>query len=93
MKGREFETIRYEVDEGDKVATITLDRPEVLNAFDRRMCEEGVAFRNPPVEITAGANRGGYACYFHDPDGITIGSSDADSRSSVWRPRARASSR
>jgi enoyl-CoA hydratase/carnithine racemase len=40
MKGREFETIRYEVDEGDKVATITLDRPEVLNAFDRRMCEE-----------------------------------------------------
>ena len=36
----EFGTIRYEVDEGDKVATITLDRPEVLNAFDRRMCEE-----------------------------------------------------
>ena len=38
----------------------------------RRMKAEGVAFRNPPVEITAGANEGGYACYFHDPDGITL---------------------
>jgi catechol 2,3-dioxygenase-like lactoylglutathione lyase family enzyme len=38
----------------------------------RRMNSQGVAFRNPPVEITAGANRGGYACYFHDPDGITF---------------------
>ncbi len=35
----DFETIRYEVGD-DKVATITLDRPEVLNAFDRQMCEE-----------------------------------------------------
>lgn len=34
-----FETIRYEVAE-DRVATITLDRPEVLNAFDRQMCHE-----------------------------------------------------
>ncbi len=37
-----------------------------------RMVGEGVAFRNPPVEITEGANRGGYACYLHDPDGITL---------------------
>lgn len=34
-----FETITYAVSE-DRVATITLNRPEVLNAFDRRMCEE-----------------------------------------------------
>jgi enoyl-CoA hydratase/carnithine racemase len=34
-----FETIRYET-APDQVATITLNRPEVLNAFDRRMCEE-----------------------------------------------------
>lgn len=34
-----FETIRYQTSP-DRVATITLDRPEVLNAFDRRMCEE-----------------------------------------------------
>jgi enoyl-CoA hydratase/carnithine racemase len=35
-----YETIRYEVEAADRVATITLDRPEALNAFDRRMCEE-----------------------------------------------------
>ena len=35
----EYSTIRYEVTP-DKVATITLDRPEALNAFDRQMCEE-----------------------------------------------------
>ena len=37
-----------------------------------RMCEQGVVFRNPPVAITTGANEGGFACYFHDPDGITL---------------------
>jgi enoyl-CoA hydratase/carnithine racemase len=35
----EYSTIQYEVD-GDAVATITLNRPDVLNAFDRQMCEE-----------------------------------------------------
>ena len=35
-----YETIRYEVDADARVATVTLDRPEALNAFDRRMCEE-----------------------------------------------------
>jgi enoyl-CoA hydratase/carnithine racemase len=34
-----YSTIRYETS-ADHVATITLDRPEVLNAFDRQMCEE-----------------------------------------------------
>jgi enoyl-CoA hydratase/carnithine racemase len=34
-----FETIIYEA-AVDNVATITLNRPEVLNAFDRSMCEE-----------------------------------------------------
>ena len=35
----DFGTISYEVSD-DHVATITLNRPEVLNAFDRQMCEE-----------------------------------------------------
>jgi catechol 2,3-dioxygenase-like lactoylglutathione lyase family enzyme len=38
----------------------------------QRMAALGVSFRNPPVEITAGANKGGWACYLHDPDGITL---------------------
>jgi enoyl-CoA hydratase/carnithine racemase len=35
----EYNTILYDVSE-DAVATITLNRPQVLNAFDRQMCEE-----------------------------------------------------
>jgi catechol 2,3-dioxygenase-like lactoylglutathione lyase family enzyme len=38
----------------------------------QRMVRAGVTFVSPPVEITEGANRGGHACYFHDPDGITL---------------------
>lgn len=38
----------------------------------KRMVADGVVFKNPPVEITAGANQGGFACYLVDPDGITL---------------------
>jgi lactoylglutathione lyase len=43
-----------------------------IHARHARMNELGVGFRNPPVEITEGANAGGFACYFCDPDGITL---------------------
>ncbi|MFJ1454806.1 enoyl-CoA hydratase/isomerase family protein [Nocardia sp. N2S4-5] len=35
-----FDTIRLDIDSNDRVATITLNRPERLNAFDRTMCQE-----------------------------------------------------
>ncbi|MGA2009928.1 MAG: VOC family protein [Solirubrobacteraceae bacterium] len=38
----------------------------------RRMRARGVAFVSAPVAITEGANRGGFTCYFRDPDGITL---------------------
>ncbi|MGX9790546.1 enoyl-CoA hydratase/isomerase family protein [Mycobacterium sp. MMS18-G62] len=37
-----FETILLDVNETDHVATITLNRPDSLNAFNRTMCEEMV---------------------------------------------------
>jgi enoyl-CoA hydratase/carnithine racemase len=36
---RDYGTILYDV-ASDRVATITLNRPEAMNAFDRQMCEE-----------------------------------------------------
>lgn len=36
----EYETILYEVDVDRRIARVTLNRPDVLNAFNRVMCEE-----------------------------------------------------
>ena len=35
-----FRTILLDVDAADHVATVTLNRPDSLNAFNRTMCEE-----------------------------------------------------
>jgi enoyl-CoA hydratase/carnithine racemase len=40
VSGAGYETIEYEVNAADRVATITLNRPDALNAFNRQMCEE-----------------------------------------------------
>lgn len=37
---RSFDTLLFEVDTTDRVATITLNRPERLNTFNRTMCHE-----------------------------------------------------
>lgn len=46
MNASGFERILLDINAADHVATITLNRPEKLNAFDRTMCEEmGQAWR------------------------------------------------
>jgi len=37
-----------------------------------RLTQLGVTFVSEPQEITAGVNRGGFTCYFLDPDDITL---------------------
>ncbi|GAA5071781.1 catechol 2,3-dioxygenase-like lactoylglutathione lyase family enzyme [Thermocatellispora tengchongensis] len=41
-------------------------------AEHERLSAAGVRFVSPPNAITAGINAGGYACYFLDPDEITL---------------------
>lgn len=40
MGSPQFETVLLDVDEAARVATVTLNRPDRLNSFDRRMCHE-----------------------------------------------------
>ncbi len=53
------------------VAHICFVVPDIASEY-RRLKEIGVYFCNPPVEIRAGVNLGGKACYFRDLDGITL---------------------
>lgn len=41
-------------------------------AEHERLTAEGVRFVSAPQAITAGVNKGGYTCYFLDPDDITL---------------------
>ncbi|MWA03576.1 hypothetical protein F8568_024970 [Actinomadura sp. LD22] len=43
-----------------------------ITAEHARLTGLGVRFVSPPNRITAGANTGGAACYFLDPDDITL---------------------
>jgi len=44
-----------------------------LPGIYEQLRERGVdSFVSPPVEVDTGINRGGYALYFMDPDGITV---------------------
>ena len=50
-----YRTILYDVDHAAKVATVTLNRPDALNAFDRTMCHE-IADAWATVKADAGIN-------------------------------------
>jgi len=43
-----------------------------LWAAYRRLSEAGVRFKSEPVSPTTGPNKGGWAVYFVDPDGVTL---------------------
>ena len=43
-----------------------------IHALYERLVSAGVRFNSPPNAITGGINRGGYTCYFRDPDDITL---------------------
>jgi catechol 2,3-dioxygenase-like lactoylglutathione lyase family enzyme len=45
---------------------------EDIHADYERMKSLGVRFKSPPNAITAGINKGGFTCYFLDPDDITL---------------------
>lgn len=45
---------------------------ENIHQFYEEMVGQGVRFKSPPVAITAGTNKGAYAAYFVDPDGIPL---------------------
>ena len=50
---------------------LALTVEDALGEYDR-LRDEGVRFVSPPQAITAGVNKGGYTCYFLDPDEITL---------------------
>jgi catechol 2,3-dioxygenase-like lactoylglutathione lyase family enzyme len=44
-----------------------------LPALYEQLREQGVdSFVSPPVEVDTGVNKGGYALYLRDPDGISV---------------------
>jgi catechol 2,3-dioxygenase-like lactoylglutathione lyase family enzyme len=75
-----LELVEYVHPKGEKVS-LEINKPGMAHlAFivddidDRyqRMVSLGMKFRNKPEYITAGANQGGYVCYFSGPDGETL---------------------
>ncbi len=45
---------------------------EDIHPIYERLHSAGVRFISPPNLIEAGINKGGYTCYFRDPDEITL---------------------
>ncbi|MFG1921625.1 VOC family protein [Cryptosporangium sp. NPDC048952] len=52
-------------------AHLAFTTDDALGTYER-LSAAGVEFISPPNEITAGVNKGGYTCYFFDPDRVTL---------------------
>jgi lactoylglutathione lyase len=78
--GHLLELVEYVNPRGEPTDTATNRAGSAHLAFQvddcwaeyNRMREAGVRFKSEPNLITAGINKGGYTCYFLDPDDITL---------------------
>lgn len=75
-----LELMQYKTGAGDPLPLAT-NRPgcghicfevDDLPALHARLAAQGVRFVSEPIPITQGVNKGGYAVYLRDPDGITV---------------------
>jgi lactoylglutathione lyase len=80
LPGLHLDLIEYLAPAGTEVASRTCDVgnghlgftvDDVWAAY-RQLTAAGVRFKSEPVAITQGPNKGGWAVYFTDPDGITL---------------------
>ena len=80
VSGHHLELIEYVHPVGEPVDTAT-NRPCVahmafvvddMQSAYQRLKDEGVRFKSEPVAIQEGRNKGGYAVYFNDFDGIPL---------------------
>lgn len=51
---------------------ICFEVDDLRGAYAKLQGYPDASFRSPPVEVTAGANRGGLCLYLRDPDGYTL---------------------
>ena len=78
--GHLLELVEYVFPDCDPTDTATCRPGSAHLAFQvddcrkeyERMTALGVRFKSPPNAITAGINKGGFTCYFLDPDDITL---------------------
>lgn len=80
IPGLHLDLIEYIAPKGAIVAGPTFDVGNVHIGFTvddlwsayRSLCAAGVHFKSEPVSPTTGPNKGGWAVYFVDPDGVTL---------------------
>ena len=81
LSGHILELVEYVAPKGVKIDTSTPNPGTAHLAFQvddifsefARLSALGVRFRSSePIAIEAGINKGGYTCYFLDPDDITL---------------------
>jgi catechol 2,3-dioxygenase-like lactoylglutathione lyase family enzyme len=80
VPGLHLDLIEYLTPKGSTEASRTPDIGNLHIGFTvddlwaayRRLAAAGVTFKSEPVSPTTGPNKGGWAVYFVDPDGVTL---------------------